>query len=187
MTMMTSTNGNAPSQDQIIARAINDSAQVLPSVAKEGVTAGGFGISFEQRGPILPAWGTRQRENALRRLYRRDELNLIRGAFVGLAKTIAALPWEIKGDENEDETFGAMAASQGWRLRKNTGVEYFQEVFRQANFGLMSRAMWQPVTLLTWSSRSCARVVRHGSPPRPLVSSIGFTACLLSILLRTVV
>lgn len=133
--MTLSLNGNAPSPDQLIARAINDSAQVLPSVAKEGVTAGGFGISFEQRGPILPAWGTRQRENALRRLYRRDELNLIRGAFVGLAKTIAALPWEIKGDEEEDETFGAMASSQGWRLRKNTGVEYFQEVFRQANFG----------------------------------------------------
>jgi hypothetical protein len=133
--MTLSLNGSASSPDAIIQRAIADSAQIPPSVTRDGITAGGFGLSYEPRGPVLPAWGTRQREYALRQLYRRDELNLIRGSFVGLAKTIASLPWEIKGDEEEDETFGTMASSQGWRLNKNNGVEYFQEVFRQANFG----------------------------------------------------
>jgi hypothetical protein len=133
--MTLSLNGSASSPDAIIQRAIADSAQIPPSVTRDGITAGGFGLSYEPRGPVLPAWGTRQREYALDSLYKRDEMNLIRGAFVGLSKAIASLPWEIKGDEKEDETFGTMASSQGWRLNKNNGVEYFQEVFRQANFG----------------------------------------------------
>ena len=123
--------------EKIIAQSIKDSAQVPPNVTRDGIVSGGgaFGFSYPARGSILPAWGTRQREFALRDMYRSDEMNLIRGAFTGIAKMIASLPWEIKGDEEEDAVYGRMAASQGWRLRRNNGVEYFQEVFRQANFG----------------------------------------------------
>lgn len=128
-------NGSTQDPDKIIQRAIDDSAQIPYNVTRDGViSAGGFGISTS-RSAFLPAWGTRAREYALRDLIDRDEMNLFQGAFAGIAKLIAALPWEIKGDEEENDTFGRMAASQGWRLRRNNGVEYFQEVFRQANFG----------------------------------------------------
>lgn len=132
--MMQRTNGTQPDPDRLIDRAINDSAQVLPSVTRDGVTTqwsiGG------QRTTYLPPWGTRLRDRALRDLYRMDEMNLVRGAIVGIAKAIASLPWEIKGAEDkEDPVYGELAARQGWRLSRNTGVEYFQEVFRQANFG----------------------------------------------------
>lgn len=134
MTLLRPTNSTDP--ETLINRAIDQSAQIPPNVTRNGITdGGGFGLSFPARGNILPPWGTRQREHALRELYRMDEMNLIRGAFVGVAKLIAALPWEIKGSEDEDESYGRMAASQGWRLRKSNGVEYYQEVFRQANFG----------------------------------------------------
>lgn len=126
---------NGENPDKLIAQAIKDSAQIPVSVTRDGVTSGGgFGISTS-RSAFLPAWGTRQREYALRQLIDLDEMSLFQGAFAGLAKLIAGLPWEIKGEEEENEAFGRLAASQGWRLRRNNGVEYFQECFRQANFG----------------------------------------------------
>lgn len=132
MTMTHSGNGSSP--DQMITRAITDSVQVPPITTKDGIQSSGWGIST-QRGTFLPAWGSRAREYALRDVYRMDEMGLITGSFTGITKTVASLGWEIKGDDATDSMYGDMAASQGWRLRKNTGVEYFQEVFRQANFG----------------------------------------------------
>lgn len=123
----------APDPDMLVNRALDESVSIPPSVTRDGITSqfswGGV------RGPYLPAWGTRQREYALNDLYRGDEQGLIKGSFTGVAKSIASLPWEIKGDKDEHSIFGQMAASQGWRLRRNNGVEYFQEVFRQACFG----------------------------------------------------
>lgn len=135
--MIRSPNGNSNNeQDRLIDRAIADSAQIPVSVARDGiVTQWSIG---DVRGTYLPPFGTRARELALRRLYRMDEMNLIRAAVTGIAKVIATIPWEIKGADEEANTspvFGQMAAQQGWRLRHNTGVEYYQEVFRQANFG----------------------------------------------------
>ena len=131
--MLRPMNGSTPNPDTMIDRAIADSAQIPPSVSRDGITTqwsiGGT------RGTYLPPFGTRARELALRELYRMDEMNLIRGTIVAIAKAIASIPWEIKGADTEDEAFGQMAQRQGWRLRKSNGVEYFQEVFRQANFG----------------------------------------------------
>lgn len=128
---------NGVNPDRIIDRALENTAQIPPSVNRDGITSSaafGWGGTVE-RGAFLPPWGTRQREWALRRLYRMDEMNMFRGAVVGICKTIAGLSWEIKGDTDEDPIYGQMAAAQGWRLRKSSGVEYFQEVFRQAEFG----------------------------------------------------
>ncbi len=128
-------NGKAPNPDKIIAQSLAESVSIPPDVNRDGVVSqysiGGL------RGTYLPPWGTRQREYALRDLYRMDEQGLIKGAFTGVAKAIASLPWEIKAaSEDEDNpAYGQLAAAQGWRLRRSNGVEYFQEVFRQANFG----------------------------------------------------
>lgn len=129
---MTTKNGNG--NDRLMQTAIADSVQVPPSVSRDGIVNGAFGVGYT-RSAWLPPYGTRAREIELRNIYRMDEMALIRGAFVGVAKSIASLPWEIKGDDTPDDVFGTLATSQGWRLRRNDGVQYFQEVFRQANFG----------------------------------------------------
>lgn len=132
---MTLTPMNGASPDRVINQSIQETVQNLPSVSKEGVVTSGFSWGYK-RGTFLPPWGTRQREFALRDIYRMDEQTLIQGAFSGVAKTIASLPWEIKGDEDTtDPAYGEMAQARGWRLRRSNGVEYYQEVFRQANFG----------------------------------------------------
>lgn len=134
MTLTPTRSGLAPNPDILLTRALNDTVQTPPSVSKDGAVSSAFGYSTH-RGPLLPAFGSRQREYALRELYRADEGGLISGSFTGIAKAVASLGWEIKGDDSTDPVFGDMAASQGWRLRRSNGVEYFQEVLRQANFG----------------------------------------------------
>lgn len=133
MITVPSHNGKAPDPDTLINRAVEESVSIPPSVSRDGIQSqwaiGGV------RGTYLPPWGTRVREYALHDLYIMDEQNLIQGAFSGVAKAIASLPWEIKGDTDDDPAYGQMAGRQGWRLRRSNGVEYFQEVFRRACFG----------------------------------------------------
>lgn len=128
-----STNGRVPDPDTLVSRAVDESVQIPPSVTRDGIQTQ-FSIGA-LRGTYLPPWGTRQRELALHDLYLMDEQGLIQGAFSGIAKAIASLPWEIKGDEDDNPVYGQVAARQGWRLRRSNGVEYFQEAFRQACFG----------------------------------------------------
>lgn len=128
---------NGVKPEQVIERSLAETVQVPPNVSKEGVISQ-FSIGG-QRTTFLPPYGTRAREIALQNIYRMDELTLHRGSFVGIAKAIAELPWEIKGDESaneEDPVYGQMAQSRGWRLRRSTPVEYYQEVFRQGAFGM---------------------------------------------------
>lgn len=88
--------------------------QALPDAKRDGGTLPMYFMT--QRGIILPAWGTGERERALRSFYRHDRNNIVQGAISGLAKKIAATPWEIKG-ENDAE------------------VKYYQTIFRNAQFG----------------------------------------------------
>jgi hypothetical protein len=137
--MTLSRNGNAPPPDaeRLINRALEQSIQVPPQTTKEGTVNGFFGVGAE-RGSILPPRGTRARELQLKALYFWDEMNLIRGAFTNIAKIIASVGWEITGDHEDESNQAAvssLARMQGLRLRRNTGVEYFQEIFRQSNFG----------------------------------------------------
>src|SRR6185436_19057073 len=94
------TNGSTPDPDQIIHRSLNESVQNPPQIARDGSqssgAAWGWGLEPVQRSALLPARGTRAREAALKRLYFMEELGMIQGAFVGVAKAIASLGWEIK-------------------------------------------------------------------------------------------
>jgi hypothetical protein len=126
----------APSPDDQISRAIRESIQIPPSVTRDGIQSGFSEPAL--RTSFLPPRGTRSRELALKELYFMDEMWMVRGAMTGLAKNIASLPWEIKALENEtrpNPVFGRMASQQGWRLKRDDGVNYYQEVLRQANFG----------------------------------------------------
>jgi hypothetical protein len=160
---------NVPNPELLIQRAVQESAQILPQTTKEGTT-GVFGFGAE-RGSILPPRGTRQRELQLKALYFWDEMNLIRGAFTNIAKIIASVGWEITGgDTDEDTSVASLARVQGWRLHRNTGVEYFQEVMRQANFGAGWGSLITQVVLdyLRYDAGAYIEVIGQGQGFRPL-------------------
>lgn len=119
--------------DSIINRSLDQTVQIPPSVSRDGIQTG-FSLPFT-RSSWLPPRGTRARELALRELYFMDENTIVQGSFTGIAKTIASMGWEIKGDDTQDPLYNDMARLQGWRLKRSDAVSYFQEVFRQANFG----------------------------------------------------
>lgn len=129
---MTIIPANELTTEEVIQQALKQSVQKPPEVSKEGgvnqMSLAGW------RGSFLPAYGTRQREFALRDWYRMDEQVLVRGAFTGLAKHIGNLPWEITGDDTPSEIFTGMGLELGYS-NTDTGVEYFQAVLRHANFG----------------------------------------------------
>jgi hypothetical protein len=124
-----------PSVERQIERAVGESVQVPPSVRKEGVTGQGLWDTTAERRAFLPAYGSRARELRLRELYRLEEMVLVRGAFTGISKAAARMSWEIQGDDRPDALYRDMAQARGWRLQASTGIEYFQEVLRRANFG----------------------------------------------------
>lgn len=68
------------------------------------------------RGPILPSWGSQEREYVLRRYDRYEYNSLWQGAVAGLARRIAVTPWRIRAPAGKD-------------------VAYYQDVFRNAWFG----------------------------------------------------
>jgi hypothetical protein len=114
--------------------------QELPEAEKNAGDL--FFLGTLRRGPLLPAWGTRDRERTLRDLYRHDYNWMVQGAFAGVMKKIASTPWEIKGPEDI-----SAAESKYWRARykaarfgdepdgERPDIEYWQEVLRQADFG----------------------------------------------------
>lgn len=100
----------------VAATAQQDTIQQLPDAKKDSVSGylGDF-IGAIQRDAMLPPWGTRRRERVLRAYYRHELNTLIQGAINGLIEKVKAAPWEISGPKS--------------------GVAYFQDVLRQAQFG----------------------------------------------------
>lgn len=165
-----------PDAERLVSRALETSVQIPPQTTKEGTVNGFFGVGAE-RGSILPPRGTRQRELQLKALYFWDEMNLIRGAFTNIAKIIASVGWEITGgDENEDNqaAVSSLARLQGFRLRRNTGVEYFQEVFRQSNFGSGWGSLITQVILdfLRYDAGAYIEVIGQGEGFKPLLGPV---------------
>jgi hypothetical protein len=105
---------NAPALEAVK----RNSVQVLP----DAQASGGAALSFWDtgRGPILPPWGTRERERALRVWYRNEYNTFIQGAFSGLGKRWAATPWEISGPKRATKSFQGMFRQadfgRGWSL-----------------------------------------------------------------------
>lgn len=122
--------------------ARKESVQILPKVNPYGsVDNETYWFQTAQRGPLLPAWGTHERERFLRVLYRNDFNWMIQGAFAGLLKRISSTPWEIKGPENV--TGKALDQYKRWLTVLKGGkdpteprsdIEYWQTVLRQAHF-----------------------------------------------------
>lgn len=100
--------------------AAKQSSQVFPDAISNPYGGGSYLYQSGGRGDLLPAYGTRDRLLALRRYYRHDYNYMVRGAFSGIAKRIASLPFEIHGGDEDDGTYG---------------VEYYQAVLRDAQVG----------------------------------------------------
>lgn len=113
-----------------------DSIQVLPDANRPDVEL----YSFVNRGPLLPAWGTRERERRLRSIYRHDYNYMVQGAFAGIMKRIASTPWEITGPDRISapemayyrKAYKTRFAS---KAAARDDIEYWQAVLRQADFG----------------------------------------------------
>lgn len=95
--------------DLNLAKLERESVQQLPQVdTKSGASDASFWSWFEQRGSILPAWGTRERERWLR-AYDRNEYNTLwQGATSGLIKKIKTTPYELKGGRNLTHRFDSV-------------------------------------------------------------------------------
>ena len=101
------------------------------------------------RGPILPAWGSRDRERVLR-LYSRNEYNtLVQGAFAGLTKKWASTPWEISGPKR--------------------ATKLFQDIFRASDFGRGWTSFIQKLALdfLRQDGGAYVEVIAPGDPLKP--------------------
>ncbi len=73
-----------------------------------------------ERGPILPPFGTKQRDYMLRNLSRQDFNGIWPGAVSGIKKKIASTPWTIDGDSPYTQYYQDILQnahfSQGWTV-----------------------------------------------------------------------
>lgn len=101
-----------------LAKVERESVQDLPQVTESGGVETSFWGWATQRGPILPAWGTRERERWLRAYDRHEHNTLWQGASSGLIKKIKATPYELKGGRNLthrfDDVLRCAQFGQGW-------------------------------------------------------------------------
>ncbi len=127
------------------------SVQALPDAEKGNTTA--FQWFPTARGFILPAWGTRQREYALRRMYLHEYNYMGQSAITGLIAKIASTKWTIKA---------------------NRRVEYFSDVLRNADFYrgwtiFLSKFLRDYLTL---DGGAYAEIIAPGNPKRPPTGAV---------------
>jgi GAF domain-containing protein len=97
--------------DRLTAAALAHTVQEFPPP----LNAGAFLVTESTRGPILPSYGTKERDRILRVYDQMEQNGLWQGAISGLIKRVRSTPWEIKGDPY-------------W-------ANYYQAVFQRSQFG----------------------------------------------------
>lgn len=102
--------GTTPLDNAQINRSIQQSVQEFPAP----VTAGAFFVNFE-RGPLLPPYGTKARDQQLRLIHRSNYNLLWQGAVSGIISRVISTAWEISGPPAR--------------------VKYFQSLLQNAQFG----------------------------------------------------
>lgn len=140
-----------------VDQAQRQTIQKLPDAANGNGAGSDFWYIPVSRGWILKTWGTRERERQLREYYRHEYNTLLQGAFGGLVKKIKATPWELAGP------------SRG----RNT-ARYFQDVFRDADFGdgwgnFLSRVL---LDYLRQDGGAYIEIIAPGNPKRAPTGAI---------------
>lgn len=114
-----------------------ETIQVLPDATKEAPT--GF-FAQTWRGPLLPPVGTLERQFALRRISRGDYMPAWQGAQSGVMNKTASTSWEISGPPTSTPRTKAFfrdcakVANIVLPGKLDEGIEYFQQILRQAHF-----------------------------------------------------
>lgn len=140
---------------------ILQTVQDVPNALKNE-SVGGLFFWGARRGPILPAWGDREREHKLRAYYLHDRNTLVQGAFAGVAKKIASTPWEVEGPGD---------------------VGYWQDLLRQAQFGAGWGDFCKRLALnfLRHDIGTFVEVIGPGDPRGPLIGPATGLAVLESL------
>lgn len=147
-------NGNTPpivDTDALTARALRHTMQTFPPP----INAGAFLVTDFNRGPILPTYGTKERDRILR-IYDQMEYNgLWQGTIAGLIKKVRSTPWEITGDPY-------------WS-------NYYQAVFQNAQFGQGWGVFIALVLrdLLTQDYGAFVELIGPGDPTRSISGPLG--------------
>lgn len=131
----------ATTTDIDIRDAIKHTMQALP----DAKTDAGVGFSFwtqYTRNPILSPFGTRRREQDLRRIWRHDYNTAIRGAFTGIATEAAGKKYKITAPEKISKDaakyYRATAKALNMPAVENAArpdIAYYDHILRYADFG----------------------------------------------------
>jgi len=113
--------------NRIINEAIAQSVVEFPPAQ----SAGPFYAQFI-RGPILPPYGTKERDRQLRLFYRNEYNTLWQGSIAGIIKRIASTPYTIDGPPAKAEYFQTVLQTaqfgQGWEIFLSRFLEdYFNQ------------------------------------------------------------
>lgn len=95
-------------------------------IKHRGVKEARLRFTVTHRGPILPAWGTRERERELRVYWHHDYNDMFRGGIAALIKRVQSTPWEIKSPRGDGP--------------------YWQRMLMQADFGDWDRFLSKLIT-----------------------------------------
>lgn len=131
------------------AQALSVQGAQVNSVAALGLTLG-----VTERTPLLPAYGSQNRERALRRLYRNNHNTLIQGSFAGLASKVVSTPFEVNAPNGAD-------------------AENAQAMLRLAHFGKGFEWLFS-VTVLNYLCHDRGafwELIGYGDPDKALVGS----------------
>lgn len=115
-----------PADAAEINQTIRQSVQEFPPA----VNTGAF-FAQTVRGPLLPPYGTKDRDRVLRLLFRQEFNTLIQGTVSAIVKKFITTPWEITGDKKQ---LVWLPNTQG-QLKSISAVEHFQLVLQNAQFG----------------------------------------------------
>lgn len=87
-----------PFDPGIVEQNLQDSIVKHPRLLE-----GRLSWTIHARGPLLPAWGSRERERALRLYWRHDYNTLFRGAIAGLIKRVQSTPYTVKAPRQDGD------------------------------------------------------------------------------------
>lgn len=132
--------------EQVTEQAIKDSVQKFSDTTFEQSSLLWYTTNYE----LLPQWGLRSRDRALRQFYRAIHGGLFQGAVSGFVKKVKATPWEIKGPPRK--------------------TKYFQTLLQNANFGagwgtFVSKVL---TDYLTQDFGSVVEIIGRGDPMEAL-------------------
>lgn len=109
-----------------INQTIRESVQEFPPA----INTGAF-FAQTVRGPILPPYGTKDRDRVLRLMFRNEFNTLIQGTVSAIAKKFITTPWEINGDRKQN----LYIPDANGRLKSIPAVEHYQIMLQTAQFG----------------------------------------------------